>query len=209
MPDGDWGDSGDSNERELIAAVVRRDERALKQLYDRYGALVFTLALRKLGDRGQAEEVLQDVFFRCWTQAHTYRAEAGSVAAWLFGITRNRCIDVRRGRLSHARERERDPLPAADTLKEPGQSDAAETLTLQLSVRAALDSLSPEQRQAIALAYYDDLSQSEIARELGEPLGTVKSRIRAAMERLRRALAAGAGLDTRDTEEKVAERHDS
>jgi RNA polymerase sigma-70 factor (ECF subfamily) len=189
----------------LIQAVRQRDERALKALYERYGALVFSLALRKLNDRGLAEEVLQDVFFRCWEQAHTYRPEAGSLAAWLFGITRNRCIDVRRGRQAHARERERDELPSPDTLQEPGRADAAEVVALQLTVQAALNELTPPQRQAITLAYYDDLSQSEIARRLGEPLGTVKTRIRAAMERLRRTLAIA---ERGEMDERVAEGRD-
>ncbi|HZQ36063.1 MAG TPA: sigma-70 family RNA polymerase sigma factor [Dehalococcoidia bacterium] len=176
------------SDQSLMLGVTHHDEHALRLLYDRYSALVFTLALRKLGDRGLAEEVLQDVFFRCWSQAQSYRADAGSVASWLFGITRNRCIDVRRSRQAQARARERDALPSPDTLNEPGLPDDAEVVALQLTVRDALAALSEPQRQAIALAYYGDLSQSEIARRLGEPLGTVKTRMRAAMERLRRAL---------------------
>lgn len=193
------------SDQSLMLGVTQQDEHALKLLYERYSALVFTLALRKLGDRGLAEEVLQDVFFRCWSQAQSYRADAGSVAAWLFGITRNRCIDVRRSRQSQARERERGVLPTPDTLNEPGRPDDAEVVALQLTVRAALDGLTEPQRQAIALAYYGDLSQSEIARRLGEPLGTVKTRMRAAMERLRRTLIL---QEQHGPDEKVAERRD-
>ena len=193
------------SDQSLMLGVIDRDEHALRLLYDRYSALVFTLALRKLGDRGLAEEVLQDVFFRCWIQAQSYRADAGSVASWLFGITRNRCIDVRRSRQGQARERERGELPAPDTLNEPGRPDDAEVVALQLTVRAALDALSEPQRQAIALAYYGDLSQAEIARRLGEPLGTVKTRMRAALERLRRTLILP---EQPATDEKVAESRD-
>jgi RNA polymerase sigma-70 factor (ECF subfamily) len=180
------------SDQELIEAVVRRDETALRQLYDRYGALIFTLALRKLGDRGAAEEVLQDVFVRCWEHAGSYKTGAGTVVAWLFGIARNRAIDVRRSRLMHTRDREQEQLPDSDALRgivDTGGADDVERVALRLSVAAALDELSPPQRQAIAMAYYDDLSQSEIARRLGEPLGTVKTRIRAGMERMRRSLA--------------------
>jgi RNA polymerase sigma-70 factor (ECF subfamily) len=172
----------------LMERIGHRDESALKALYDRYGALIFTLAYRKLGDHGLAEEVLQDVFLRCWEQAHTYRPEAGNVSAWLFGITRNRAIDVRRSRMQHAREREGVILPESDTLEEAHSADASEQVALHVTMQAALQQLTPAQRQAIELAYYGDMSQSEIAHHLGEPLGTVKTRMRSATEKLRRTL---------------------
>jgi len=188
-----------SSDRSLIEAIVRHDESALKALYDRYGALVFTLALRRLGDRGLAEEVLQDVFLRCWEQARTYRPEAGGVSAWLFGITRNRAIDVRRSRQQQARRREEEYPADPSMLKDGAQHDASELVALRVTLQAALRALSPAQREAIDLAYYGDLSQSEIAKRLGEPLGTVKTRIRAGLERLRRTLQPGLQPDLETT----------
>lgn len=176
------------SDQALIAAIAARDETALRTLYDRYGALVFSLALRRLGDRELAEEVLQDVFLRCWERAESYRAAAGSVPAWLIGITRNRAIDVHRGRLQRERGRE-VALPAAaeDGAGEDVVADL-HTLAVRLALNAALAELTPAQRQAIALAFYGDLSQSQIAGRLGTPLGTVKTRIRDGLARLRGAL---------------------
>ena len=196
---------GVPSDQQLLAAITRRDEGALKLLYDRYSPLIFTLALRKLGDRGLAEEVLQDVFLRCWEQAHSYRPAAGGVPAWLFGITRHRAIDLRRSKQGQARAREQAELPAADTLKATGQADVGEVVALQVTVTAALAGLTAAQRQALELAYYDDLSQSEIARRLGQPLGTVKTRMRTALQRLRGPLL---GLSGQDPEAEGAPVHD-
>src|SRR4051794_17560908 len=167
------------SDQALMALIGRRDEGALKTLYDRYSPLIFTLAYRKLGDRGLAEEVLQDVFLRCWEQSHTYKPESGSVSAWLFGITRNRAIDVSRSKQQHARTRENTILPDSDTLQEAGSEDSSEQVALQVSVLAALKEWTRAQRQAVAIAYSGDMPQSEIAQKLGEPLGTVKTRMRA------------------------------
>jgi RNA polymerase sigma-70 factor (ECF subfamily) len=110
------------------------------------------------------------------------------VSAWLFGITRNRAIDMRRSRQQQARQREEE-LPADPSMLKGGaQPDESELVALHVTMQAALKELSPAQREAIDLAYYGDLSQSEVAKQLGEPLGTVKTRIRAGLERLRRTL---------------------
>lgn len=172
----------------LFHALAKGDEAALAALYDRYGGLVYTLALRIVGDRHLAQEVVQDVFLRCWERAETYQPERGRVGAWLLGITRNRAIDLLRSRQHHARLREQDRLPPPGALEEPGQPDASETIALRQAVGAALDALPARQRQAIALAYYGGLTQAEIAQALGEPLGTIKTRMRDGMERLRRLL---------------------
>lgn len=172
----------------LVGAIRRREQVALTALYDRYSGLVYTLALRILGDRGLAEEVVQDVFLRCWDRAETFQLRRGSVAAWLLGITRNRAIDVLRGRLHHARQREQ---PAYDLpgLPDPAwQGDLGDAMALRDAVSNALSTLPQAQRQVIELAYYGGLTQSDIARLLGEPLGTVKTRTHAGMERLRRLL---------------------
>jgi RNA polymerase sigma-70 factor (ECF subfamily) len=185
----------------LISAVERRDEAALTALYERYGALIFTLALRRLGDRELAEEVLQDVFLRCWEHAASYRPEAGSVASWLFGIARNRSIDVRRRRsvavVHHGACDMGEGIHGLQICG--GWCDAGEALARRFEVRDALAALTAVQREAIALAYFEDLSQSQIADRLGVPLGTVKTRLRAAMERLRRTLAALPGSEPNGT----------
>ncbi len=169
----------------LLGALRQRDEAALAALYDRYGGLVYTLALRIVGDRELAQEMLQDVFLRCWDHAATFRPGRGAVSAWLLGIARNRAIDLLRSRQHQARLREREPLPSADAPGAPGQPDMSDLVVLRQTVRAALDTLPSRQRQAIELAYYGGLPQREIARLLGEPLGTVKTRMRAGLERLR------------------------
>ena len=162
------------------------EESALEVLYVRYGGLIFTLALRIVGDHELAREVLQDTFLRCWDGRAAYDPERGRVPGWLMGIARNRAIDLLRSRPHQARLREREPL--AGLTSEPAQRDATDSVTLRRAVASALQGLPIGQRQAIELAYYGGHTQVEIARELGEPLGTIKSRTREAMERLRTVL---------------------
>ena len=172
----------------LLHGTRMRDETALGMLYDRYGGLVYTLALRIVGDRELAEEVMQDVFLRCWHGLEQYDPSRGRLAGWLLGIARNRAIDVLRGRQHQARMRERDPLPESGA-GEPHVSDSADEVALRAEVTQALAELSQSQRAAIELAYYGGLTQTEVAERLGEPLGTVKTRIRDGLRRLRRLLA--------------------
>jgi RNA polymerase sigma-70 factor, ECF subfamily len=173
---------------ELMERVRRGDEIALAALYDRYGGLILTVALRIVGDRELAEEVMQDCFLRVWNASETYRSSRGQVSGWLIGITRNRAIDMLRSRQHKTRMRERTPLPEPgdeDTFGVPDETDAVVT---RQAVADALAGLSMAQRQVVELAYYGGMSQTEIARQLGEPLGTIKSRTRVAMEHLRNAL---------------------
>jgi RNA polymerase sigma-70 factor (ECF subfamily) len=170
---------------DLLARMRRADETALAALYDRYAGLVITVALRVVGDREVAEEILQDTFLRCWNGVETYQPARGHVAGWLMGIARNRAIDVLRSRQHRARQRERTALPDADDPHQPGNPDESEAVVLRHTVTSALATLPLNQRQVIELAYYGGLSQTEIAQRLGEPLGTVKSRTRTAMDRLR------------------------
>jgi RNA polymerase sigma-70 factor (ECF subfamily) len=163
----------------------RADESALEALYTRYGGLVYTLALRIVGDPELAREVLQDTFVRSWRGSEAYNPERGRVSAWLMGIARNRAIDTLRSRSHQARLREAERLTSDLPASDAGGPDI---LGLRRAVTSALQTLSSEQRAAIELAYYGGLTQVEIARDLGEPLGTVKSRTREAMERLRQAL---------------------
>jgi RNA polymerase sigma-70 factor (ECF subfamily) len=170
------------SDHELLQAMRLGDARALEALYVRYGGLIYTLASRIVGDPELAREVLQDTFLRCWDGRETYDPERGRVSWWLMGIARNRAIDGLRSRTHQARLRERGAVPdRVAVVRRP--SDAA--IDLRRAVTDALSSLSAGQREAIELAYYGGLTQVEIARELGQPLGTIKGRIREGMERLR------------------------
>jgi len=171
---------------ELLRRMQVGDESALEVLYGRYGGLIFTLALRIVGDPELAREVLQDTFLRCWDGRDAYDSARGRVPGWLMGIARNRAIDLLRSRPHQARLREREP--PVGLASEPVQPDAADSIMLRRAVVSALRGLPIAQRQAIELAYYGGHTQVEIARELGEPLGTIKSRTRQAMELLRGVL---------------------
>lgn len=170
---------------ELLRRMQRGDESALEALYARYGGLVYTLALRIVGDPELAREVLQDTFLRSWRGSEAYDPGRGRVPWWLMGIARNRAIDVLRSRSHQARLREDERLPSA---LPAGDASAPDVLGLRRAITSALQTLSSGQREAIELAYYGGFTQTEIARDLGEPLGTVKSRTREAMERLRQVL---------------------
>jgi len=164
-------------------------EAALEALYRRYGGLVYTLALRIVGDPELAREVLQDTFLSTWEGREAYDPSRGRVPWWLMGIARNRAIDLLRSRSHQARLRERHDGPSPSNPAASPLAGAPSEVALRAVVRQALALLSIPQRQAVELAYYGGLTQSEIAQQLGEPLGTVKSRTREAMERLRRLLA--------------------
>ena len=172
-------------DEELLALVVQRHEPALGQLYDRYGRLVYTIALRITGDRQTAEEVVQDVFQNVWQAAGSFRSGMGQFSSWLLGIARHRAIDATRSKRERARTREQ----ALDTSFPMGdesdiERDVGQSL-LRDAVRAALQELPANQRQAVEMAYYGDLTRAEIAERLGEPLGTVKTRLRLGLLKLR------------------------
>jgi RNA polymerase sigma-70 factor (ECF subfamily) len=175
---------GDS---ELLRLMRLGDESALEALYARYGGLVFTLALRIVGDPELAREVLQDTFLRSWDSRETYDAGRGRVPWWLMGIARNRAVDLLRSRSHQARLREQDRLESGTHIGEAADPKSVDVL-LRHAVTQALEGLSAGQREAIELAYYGGLTQTEIARQLTQPLGTIKSRTREAMERLRTLL---------------------
>ena len=172
---------------DLLRRMRLGDESALEALYARYGGLLYTLALRIVGDRELAREVVQDTFFRSWGGRETYDPQRGRVPWWLMGIARNRAIDLLRSRSHQQRIRERTGALREAPAVPP--NDPSDAVSARLAVVHALQSLSDGQRTAIELAYYSGLTQIEIADELGEPLGTVKSRTREAMEQLRRLLA--------------------
>ena len=175
----------DLRDEELLALVLLRREAALGALYDRYGRLVYAVALRITGARETAEEVVQDVFQSVWQTAGSFRPRAGAFSSWLLGIARHRAIDATRSKRERARAREHaldERLPSGDESSVEGQVDQA---LLGEAVRRALEDLPASQRQAIELAYYGNLTRAEIAERLGEPLGTVKTRLRLGLLKLR------------------------
>lgn len=180
--------AADIEQAELIRGAADGDQQALAALYDATNRAVYGLLLRILGDAGAAEEVLLDVFTQVWRQAAGYSAERGSPMAWLTTIARSRAIDrLRRTR----QERERtEPLDALAQISGGGPSVEQDVLERERGavVRAALEALPPEQREVIELAYFGGLSHSEIAAARGLPLGTVKTRTRLGLGRLRESL---------------------
>ena len=187
-----------SQDRQTIERMRRRDSAALADLYDRYARSVYSLACRILTDRTEAEDVVQEVFSQAWRQADAYDAKRAPVAGWLLMMTRTRAIDRLRAR--SGRVRMVQPLP---TLPDPpDQHEGPEALAIgeqeAARVRAALDTLTESQRSAIELAYYEGLSQSDIAARLREPLGTVKTRIRTGLLKLRSALRDAAQVSDQE-----------
>ncbi|MBX6378442.1 MAG: sigma-70 family RNA polymerase sigma factor [Clostridia bacterium] len=179
---------GQVSAEELVEAIAGGNEAAVAALYDRYGPFLFGLCLRICGDRQLAEEAVQDTFVDVWRAAASFDARRGSAVAWLAAIARNRSLD----RLRRAGRRAEVADPEA--LNRVAQSAAVEPVIDDWEaaqvVRQALRSLPEPLRQVIDLAYFQGLSQSEIAARLGLPLGTVKSRTRLAMLQLRRELAS-------------------
>ena len=174
---------------ELMALVVRRQEDALGALYDRYGRLVYTIALRITGDRETAEEVVQDIFQSIWQTAGSFRPDVGAFSSWLLGIARHRAIDATRSKRERARAREQildENVPAGE---EASLDSAIAQRLLRSSIREALAALPLNQRQAIELAYYGGLTRIEIATRLSAPLGTVKTRLRLGLLKLRDLLS--------------------
>ncbi len=166
-----------------MTRLAQGDEAALEVLYDRYSQLVYTLAWRTVWDASMAEEVTLDVFTEVWQKANTYRAERAPVRAWLLRLTRHRAID----RLRYERVR-----PSHETLTGREMADdappaevALQQQTRRQEVRASLSRLPPEQQVVVLLAYFQGLTQAQIADHLGLPLGTVKTRVRLALQKLR------------------------
>jgi RNA polymerase sigma-70 factor, ECF subfamily len=171
----------------LIRLITQGQVDAISELYDRYGRMLYSLALNSIGDAAVAEEIVQDVFVRVWEKAGTYDARIAKVSTWLTSIARHRVIDeFRRGK------RRLDKTSISWTELTPihglygrGPEEEAELSFQNQLVRQALNNLSPGEREALALAYFKGYSHSEIAQHLGVPLGTVKTRIRMGMQKLR------------------------
>jgi RNA polymerase sigma-70 factor (ECF subfamily) len=168
----------DPTDGELIERVADGDQVAFEELYRRYTRAVLGLALRRLGDRGRAEDALQDAFAAVWRSARSYDPARGQGGAWLYAVARNAIVDG-------ARRRPEPPVEAREEAShELGPSERAEASWLAWRVHSAVDSLSDRERPLIELAYWFGLSQSEIAERLQLPIGTVKTRTRSALARL-------------------------
>ncbi|MBI4482084.1 MAG: sigma-70 family RNA polymerase sigma factor [Acidobacteria bacterium] len=167
----------------LVRRVVDGDETALATLYDRYAGVVYSVVLRILRDPGAAEEILQDIFYQLWRNASNFDPARGTLPGWLLVSARNRAID-------RLRRRNPDTTELAEqSVALPFNLEAAIAQNQLMSrVKAALAKLPPAQREALELAYFQGLTHSEIAQRTGEPLGTVKTRLRAAVQWLRREL---------------------
>ena len=167
------------SDAQLLARVGERDREAFEILYGRYVRPVFGLALRRLGDRGHAEDAVQEAFAAIWRSASTYRPERGAAGGWLYTVARNAIVDRLR-RNGPALDAELPELASA----EPGPAQRAEDSDVAWRVHRALEDLQPREREVIELAYWSGMSQSEVAQYLHLPLGTVKTRTRSALARL-------------------------
>jgi RNA polymerase sigma-70 factor (ECF subfamily) len=207
---------------QLVRELVQGSEQALAALYDRYGEAIFAAAHRLTADRGIAEEVVQETFLTLWNRAELFDPTAGSLAAWLHAIGRNRAVDRLRaaGRRPHlvgvispsADESDSQALErvmasgtvVAGASQPPGPEEAADAAGLREALREAVRQMPEQERTVILLAYQEELSQSEIADRLDWPLGTVKTRTRRALLRLREALSGEFGPSPEPTDMPVS-----
>jgi RNA polymerase sigma-70 factor (ECF subfamily) len=174
----------------LIRLVAVGKTEALSVLYDRYSRLIFGLALNTIGDEHLAEEITQDVYIRVWEKAASYNSDQGKVVTWLASIARYRAIDLFRHRNVRP-EGHSISWAESEPLDLPDKVDIEQEVELtqrKQKVRLAINQLPVDQRKALALAYFQGFSHQEISRELNEPLGTIKTRIRLAMQKLRQLL---------------------
>jgi RNA polymerase sigma-70 factor (ECF subfamily) len=170
----------------LLAQVEQGNQQAMSSLFDRYSGIVYSVALRVLKDTGQAEDVMQDIFIQIWKKPGAFVSGRGSLGAWLVVVARNRAIDSLR------RRRPTDSVEDVVLASSTDLAAEAERNTLMEKVRIYMHQLPPEQRKSVEMAYFDGMSHSEIAEKTGDPLGTVKTRIRLALITLRKAMQGGA-----------------
>ncbi len=191
----------DLDDSQLLSMIQQKDRGALEALYDKYGGAVYSLAMRMLSDSGAAQEVTQDTFFNVWRRASSYHSQRGKVTSWLFSIAHHRTIDELRRR----RRDQSQVQHGVDLTNKPsdGADDPVAYATAQYErsqLKDALHTLRVEQREVVVLAYFGGLTHSEIAKHLNQPLGTVKTRMRLGLRKMREALgpqaqeSAGHGL---------------
>jgi RNA polymerase sigma-70 factor (ECF subfamily) len=174
-------ESGSADDTLMLARIGQHDENAMEALFRRYSGPVYSVALRVLHDSGQAEDVMQEVFLQLWRNSTAFVEERGSLGAWLVVIARNRAIDQLR------RRRPADSVEDVVLASSVNVAGEAERNVMMEKVRRVLNDLPAEQRKSLELAYFEGLSHSEIASRTGDPLGTVKTRIRQALISLRKA----------------------
>jgi len=174
---------------DVVVRLQRRESQALAELYDRYGGMIYRLALRIVRDSGIAEDLVQETFLRAWNRAGAFDSERGAVGPWLLAIARNRALDYLR-----AQSRRGGNMMELNETERPARfvDFPAEALNFDLArqVKRALEQLGADQRVAIELAYFEGLSQSEIAERMGQPLGTVKTWMRRAMLQMRESMGS-------------------
>lgn len=175
------GDAGD--EMRLVARIRAGDQQAMSELYDRYAKVVYAVALRVLQDAAAAEDVLQDVFLQLWRNPDAFDASRGSLAAWLSVISRHRSIDRLRKR------RPETDIEDCVIASGPDLRDETERTLVIEKVRVVMAEMNPDQRKVLELAFFQGLTHTEIAEKIGEPLGTVKTRIRSGLQQLRAKFA--------------------
>ncbi len=178
------------NDQTLLQLMSQKDENALGELYNRYSRLVYSIAINATGDQSVAEEVTQDVFFRIWKNAASYRPESGKVVTWMARITRNRSIDeIRRLNIRPETNIVSWEKEEIDLWKDTMDVEEKVELSQRRNrVRLSISKLPNDQRQALTYAYFQGYSHQEIAKLLDEPLGTIKTRIRLAMKKVREDL---------------------
>ena len=178
-----------ARDEDLVGRLVERDEMALERLYDRYGRATYSLVLKMLRDPARAEEVSQEVFLKLWRRPESYVPGRGAFATWLLSVAHHRAVDELRTRRHEVYSLGSDDTPPRELIDDGSDlADGAWLREQRVAVRTALATLPPNQRQAVELAYFAGLTQREISERLGEPLGTIKTRIRLAMQKLRACL---------------------
>jgi len=183
-----------TDDGELIRRMARGDKLACSTFYDRFSRPIYSVALRILNDQAEAEDVVQDVFLTLWKKAATYNASRGSAFGWAITLTRNRAIDRLRLRRRHStllQQSSPDDLPGGHATSDTHSADDLILREKTSAVRAALSTLPSEKLRTLELAFFSGLTQQEIATQLGEPLSTVKARIRRGLLKLRDTLTRG------------------
>jgi len=172
------------SDKSLMDRVRVREQQAMSEIFDRYARMVYSVALRVLNDSGHAEDVMQEIFFQLWRSPESFSSSRGSLGAWLLVVARNRAIDQLRQR------RSAEPVDEVVLASNTNLQSEAERSIIMQKVQGIIGNLPNEQQQSLQLAFFEGLSHSEIAEKTGQPLGTVKTRIRSALTSLRKRLEA-------------------
>jgi RNA polymerase sigma-70 factor, ECF subfamily len=176
---------GGPEDSALVARLKRRDPQALAELYDRYGRLAYALVLRVVRDKAIAEDLVQETFLRVWNRVQSIDSEKGAIAPWLLAIARNRAIDYLRSSAGRDRSSAVE-LDESDHAPLYREMEAGLLVSDQVRrVKAAMEKLAPNYRTVVELAYFEGLSQSEMSAQMGQPLGTIKTWVRTALQSLR------------------------